>query len=718
MCNDWKCFVHAVIRLEPSYGASPPIDAKQAAESALEATNAAAGSSNRTTRRMPPDIQLLFTSRHNSGTLTTPVRKEIGEEFEKIYNVSRGFKFPLTHVDVYQLWKKLHEVSMQLSENCYLIDDVSGMIKLLEVFFNFNGKYGGNILEERKGVDPEQYRESHVEMVLVATPFTVERLQALSFLSFQDLKTENQREQWNAYKAFMQFFPNRKIIVIHTPMVTTYNYKFINGYSDEQSGKRVYHRYTTASEAVLNAEKHQSFTVPTEITEDHSFPRNMPYKVETINEKDVKIIGLFQKQGEPKKRVLLGKEKNVWTELTSNPTHTNAEFGDCIVVLLSALVRGSTYLARDTGVLNNLAIFSNCVQRVAYDENVQKYTVELRTPRNKFFRNPTPSGLEWQIVEKPSGKDLKQPELAQTLYVKKVFNRTNITLSPQEWEKFGIKNLRLGDFVVFEGTYFQPQAGQNDDCALDWLKLLVDLYTRQCVYDPDDFTNNLAVEYVTSMRYEIVEKVEVKTATKENPSELHEPLQIGSHSYKIYSTDTHFICPIVSPQYQCGVTSGRFFSIASFLASIGDESDRVELNQPGDIHDFVYQTSLLHYLTAQQEHIYAKEISNFNDPQCRVAMQVLEITSNHRITEPLTRLNVLPDLKIPKKGFSVGEEGYMDDNSSYNAWVQAMDAVAARHPWGKKRSRGESNSISASPYLRTISPLSRTSPRTRSRSDN
>lgn len=537
-------------------------------------------------RRIPKFVEEIFTKEYPREIFYTKTRHLIGQEFERIYNESRGFRFPLTHIDPKQLWQKLYSTSLGLSNDCVLIDDISGLLELLD--------------QSHRGDHPCFRKEA----VLVVTPFAVKRLKWLT--SRTTLLQNEDKRQLEAYSLFMKL-PDRKLLVIHSPMVTSDNGSFVTGQFENVDGKRVLRHYTTASQAVLNAEQHTQFTVPTMLTPSNKFPQNVPFTVRNIPEKDVKIIGLQKQSGDrEKKRVLLGRTKERgWVELTSTPTHTNAEFGDCIIVLLSALVPGSTCLAKDSGIVQNLSMFSECVGPVT-ETDVQLSTVELKTPKNLFFRD----------------------------------------------------------------------LGRTDDCALDWLKRMIRLYIEHRVYS-DELHEINSVVYATA-RKDALETLEtvltVYVNVKQDPKDLHEPFQKFPYSVQIYSNATHYVCTIITTGIN--VTSNRFFSIASFLASIGDTQKRVELNQSGAIHDFIYQVSLLYYLTAQQTNINTNDI----DSEHRISMQLLKM-DDRGLSVPTPRTSMLREEKIPTEGFGVGEGAYEDDETVDKAWTQALKAVAQKNGW-------------------------------------
>ena len=84
----------------------------------------------------------------------------------------------------------------------------------------------------------------------------------------------------------------------------------------------------------------------------------------------------------------------------------------------------------------------------------------------KYFKMTTPMlGLKWENMgdDMPNGRDLENSELANALARKRKTGekereqgKGTIKFTPQEWEAFGIKNLRIGDFVKAGDSYFSP----------------------------------------------------------------------------------------------------------------------------------------------------------------------------------------------------------------------------------------------------------------------
>ena len=73
-----------------------------------------------------------------------------------------------------------------------------------------------------------------------------------------------------------------------------------------------------------------------------------------------------------------------------------------------------------------------------------------------------PTGLKWQNLgaAKPSrGRELDHLELQVALYDKTEFTR-------QEWDAFGITDLRDNDFIKTGANYFMPSSGQDLSLSL------------------------------------------------------------------------------------------------------------------------------------------------------------------------------------------------------------------------------------------------------------
>jgi hypothetical protein len=91
------------------------------------------------------------------------------------------------------------------------------------------------------------------------------------------------------------------------------------------------------------------------------------------------------------------------------------------------------------------------------------------------------SGLKWRRTggEKPNhGEELKHKGLASGLTKRTEFTR-------EEWDAFGIKDLRMEHFIKSGPSYFQPAAGYGselyfDTCAQVVLPWLPDAVTRNC----------------------------------------------------------------------------------------------------------------------------------------------------------------------------------------------------------------------------------------------
>lgn len=582
-----------------------------------------------TGRRIPSYVEETFNNEYTTEIFNTATRQLIGQEFDRIYNASWGFKFPLTHIDPKHLWQKLYSISLGLSRGCVLIDDISGLLTLLD--------------NSRERSDTFLQQQLQQEMVLVVTPFAIKRLQWLSSQTTTSLERDD-RKQLEALRFFMSL-PRRKLLVIHSPMVTSHSGHFITGHYDVVEDRRVLQHYKTASEAVSNADQHSNFTVPTIPYYGSRFPGNMPYMIKEIKERDVKIIGLEKQHGERvKKRVLLGQTKRAttrrgeeweWVELTSTPTHTNAEFGDCIVILLSALVPGSTCWAKDSGVLHNLSMFSRCVGVPTKKDPLDLYVVDLSTPRDKFYRDKE----------------------------------------------------------------------RTDDCALDWLKRMIELFTDHRIYS-DEFDVLDSVYEATHRSEDVVATKVVNVNTKNDVRDLLEPVATVPYHVRIHSTATHYVCTVVTTASR-SVVPDLFFSVASFLASIGGtRTGRVELNQPGHIHDFVYQVSLLHYLTAHQSTMDPPlSEEDFRDPKHRISMQLLDMVDDN-LTRPTPRVSLLREEKIPNEGFDVGEGTYEDDETVYKAWMEALRSVAENRNWKRSVSPepGSKRQKTAEPMMFTIPP--------------
>jgi hypothetical protein len=93
----------------------------------------------------------------------------------------------------------------------------------------------------------------------------------------------------------------------------------------------------------------------------------------------------------------------------------------------------------------------------------QHFRMKLYT----YFKKTTPTlGLKWKNMgdTKPNGRNLGDSELANALARKRKTGEkereqekdTYIEFTHQEWEAFGIKNLRIGDFVKAGDSYFSP----------------------------------------------------------------------------------------------------------------------------------------------------------------------------------------------------------------------------------------------------------------------
>ena len=93
----------------------------------------------------------------------------------------------------------------------------------------------------------------------------------------------------------------------------------------------------------------------------------------------------------------------------------------------------------------------------------QHFRMKLYT----YFKMTTPTlGLKWKNMgdTKPNGRNLGDSELANALARKRKTGEkereqekdTYIEFTQQEWEAFGIKNLRIGDFVKAGDSYFSP----------------------------------------------------------------------------------------------------------------------------------------------------------------------------------------------------------------------------------------------------------------------
>jgi hypothetical protein len=82
----------------------------------------------------------------------------------------------------------------------------------------------------------------------------------------------------------------------------------------------------------------------------------------------------------------------------------------------------------------------------------------IDTNRLREFLFPFPSGLSWEKIKpttkgrqlKPTkGRELTAPKLAEALAKQTQF-------SQEEWDGFGIKDLRYDHFIQSRGAYFRP----------------------------------------------------------------------------------------------------------------------------------------------------------------------------------------------------------------------------------------------------------------------
>ena len=557
------------------------------------------GNSSGRRSTIPSYVEQMFLNKYNQESFGPSVKQQVVAAFKGIYDSKGVFKFPLTTVDQGQLWSKLHEISSQLSYGCIIIDDVSGL-QALPRMLNADSR-------ER-------------EMVLVVTPFTVSRLTRLMENEKRGtLRNEDDASQLRAFDRFLAL-PKKKMLIIHSPMVAQNNNDFVTGFFLPGT---MFRPYTKASDAILNANQHTLFTVP--LSGEVDFPQSLPFSVMADETRDTKIIGLRSEQArERKKRVLIGLVNEAWAELTSKPTHTNAEFGDCVVILLSSLVPNSMCSVRDSGVMNNLEVFQSCISTSRVEPNA---IVTLQTP--------------------------------------------------------------MGFYTRSDGT----------DCARDWLITMIEMYFEHRVYYYDENTgeNELDDKVLGHVNADdrgfVTTRIEVPVWVKaKSEYPLLEPFRIrhrARHRIEVVISETlsHYQCKLL----HTGDDPSTFIVIASLFHNIGetetlDRMGHVELDRNGDIHDFVYQTSLLHYLTARQGSIGVNP--DGSHASNNITMQVVEFTDvsgGYRLSGD----NITPSVRTLRKsaipsGFSVGK--FENNDTIRGIWEDAIEKVGSSHGWTRTKS--------------------------------